>query len=96
MLLFRGKEANARSFVKALSWRTLGSIDTFVLSYFFSGNASIAGKIAGTEVITKILLYFFHERVWAQIGWGFRRREEPASVAEISPAGPGASEDEPR
>ncbi len=72
MFLFKGKEANARSLIKAVSWRTLGSIDTFVLGLIFThGDSHIAGKIAGTEVITKILLYFVHERVWAQISWGF-------------------------
>jgi uncharacterized membrane protein len=70
MILFRGKEASSRSFVKAVSWRALGSIDTFVLSYLFTQSGKAAGAIASTEVVTKILLYFAHERVWAQIGWG--------------------------
>ncbi|EQB01732.1 DUF2061 domain-containing protein [Sphingobium baderi] len=70
MLLFRGKESNPRSLVKAISWRTLGSIDTFFLGLLFTQNMKAAGAIASTEVITKILLYYFHERAWAQIGWG--------------------------
>ena len=65
MFLFRGVESHPRSLVKAVSWRTVGSIDTFVLGLFFTGgNAKIAGSIAGTEVITKILLFYFHERLW--------------------------------
>lgn len=70
MLLFRGKESNPRSLLKAISWRALGSIDTFVLGLIFTQNLKAAGAIASTEVITKIALYFAHERVWAQIGWG--------------------------
>lgn len=70
MLLFRGKESNPRSLVKAISWRTLGSIDTFLLGLFFTHDLKAAGSIASTEVITKIALYFFHERMWAQVGWG--------------------------
>lgn len=70
MLLFNGKESNPRSFLKAISWRTLGSIDTFILGLLFTSNIKAAGAIASTEVITKIGLYYFHERVWAQVSWG--------------------------
>lgn len=91
MFLFKGKEANARSFVKAVSWRTLGSIDTFVLGLVFThGNMGVAGKIAGTEVVTKILLYFFHERVWAQIRWGFRP-SPPQTLPAATPVAPDAT-----
>ena len=41
MLLFRGREAHSRSLLKAMSWRALGSIDTFLLSYLFT--ASVKG-----------------------------------------------------
>ncbi|WP_284053724.1 DUF2061 domain-containing protein [Stakelama marina] len=63
-------ESHPRSMVKAVSWRILGSIDTFVLSWLFSGNPTIAVSIAGTEVFTKILLFYFHERIWALVHWG--------------------------
>lgn len=80
MFLFRGHESHARSFVKAASWRALGSIDTFLLSWFFTSSVKAAGAIASTEVITKILLYYFHERVWSSIRWGATRgQEDPAA-----------------
>ncbi|HZC57860.1 MAG TPA: DUF2061 domain-containing protein [Xanthobacteraceae bacterium] len=69
---FRGFEAHARSFAKAVSWRTLASIDTFVISLIITGRLVVAGSIAGTEVITKVALYYFHERIWAVIRWGRR------------------------
>ncbi|MBA4354230.1 MAG: hypothetical protein C0409_06015 [Novosphingobium sp.] len=80
MILFHGHEAHARSVVKAISWRTLGSIDTFVLSWLFTGSAKAAGAIAGTEVITKIGLYYFHERIWSSVRWGTRRPAEPETA----------------
>ena len=70
MFLFRGRESHPRSFVKAVSWRALGSIDTFVLSLLWTSSAKTAVSIAGTEVVTKILLYYFHERLWAVVPWG--------------------------
>ncbi|KQU47466.1 hypothetical protein ASG67_14560 [Sphingomonas sp. Leaf339] len=72
MFLFNGLESHPRSFVKAVSWRTVGSIDTFILGMIFSGDAKIAGSIAGTEVITKIALFYFHERAWSLVHWGRR------------------------
>ena len=80
MFLFRGQESHARSFVKAASWRLLGSIDTFLLSWLFTSNAKAAGAIASTEVLTKIFLYYGHERVWSSIKWGSRREVEDPAV----------------
>jgi uncharacterized membrane protein len=62
-----------RSFVKGVSWRALGSFDTFIISWFITGQVHLGAAIAGTEIITKIGLYYFHERVWAHVKWGLRR-----------------------
>lgn len=83
-----------RSVAKAISWRTIGTLDTFFLSYLMityvgpyfglehtqSEAATAASYIAITEVITKLFIYFFHERAWAKVQWGTlvvdgRRRE---------------------
>jgi uncharacterized membrane protein len=83
MFLFRGHEAHSRSLVKAASWRLLGSIDTFLLSWFFTGSPKAAGAIAVTEVVTKMALYYCHERVWSSIHWGVQRAPAQPAVAEI-------------
>ena len=70
MFLFRGREAHSRSFAKAVSWRVTGTIDTFLISAIVTGKATTAGLIAATEVLTKIVLFYFHERIWAVIPWG--------------------------
>ena len=69
---FSGAETHARSVLKAVSWRTLGTLDTFAISWFMTGKVVIAGSIAGLEIITKIAWYYFHERAWAAISWGRR------------------------
>ena len=46
MFLFSGHEEHRRSLVKAISWRALGSIDTFLLSWLFTGSPKAAGAIA--------------------------------------------------
>jgi len=68
----RGAETHTRSVLKAVSWRTLGTLDTFAISWFMTGKVVIAGSIAGLEIITKIAWYYLHERIWAAISWGRR------------------------
>ena len=46
------------------------SIDTFIISFFVTGKISLAGTIAAVEVMTKIVIYYLHERAWAAIPWG--------------------------
>ena len=50
----------------------IGTLDTFAISWFFTGRVEIAGSIAGLEIVTKIAWYYLHERVWAAVPWGRR------------------------
>jgi len=63
-------ENRYRSLVKAISWRVTGSADTFVVSYLITGKPGIALSISGVEVITKMVLYYFHERTWNKLKFG--------------------------
>jgi uncharacterized membrane protein len=63
-------ENNKRSIAKAVSWRITGTLDTFLISWLITGEALLATGIALTEIITKIFLYWFHERVWNRVQWG--------------------------
>jgi uncharacterized membrane protein len=65
----RPHASRRRSVAKALTWRTLGSLDTFAVSYFLTGQAQLGVFIASAEVLTKMALYYFHERAWARIHW---------------------------
>jgi sulfate adenylyltransferase subunit 1 (EFTu-like GTPase family)/uncharacterized membrane protein len=65
-------ETHARSLAKAVSWRATGSVDTFLVAFVISGSPKLAGSVAVTEIVTKILIYYLHERVWALIPWGKR------------------------
>jgi len=58
------EESRFRSVVKAISWRTIGTIDTMILSLFVTGNPYFALKIGFTEIFTKIFFYYLHERIW--------------------------------
>lgn len=59
-----------RSLAKAVSWRVTGTIDTFLIAWLITGQALIASGIAFTEIMTKIVLFWGHERVWNRVAWG--------------------------
>ena len=57
-----------RHIAKTISWRILGTLDTFILSWVLTGSVKIGAAIGGAEVLIKTILYFIHERVWARFG----------------------------
>ena len=63
-------ERPVRSIAKAISWRVIGTLDTLFVSYLLTGEVAIAASIASIDFVTKMFLYFFHERMWNKIGWG--------------------------
>ncbi|NVJ52219.1 MAG: DUF2061 domain-containing protein [Campylobacteraceae bacterium] len=64
-----------RSVVKSVSWRTVGTLDTIIISYFVTGNLTMAASIGSIELVTKMVLYYFHERAWNKIPFG--KTKEP-------------------
>ncbi len=63
-------EKPMRSIVKSISWRMVGTMDTIIISYLVTGTLAMAFSIGAVELVTKMLLYFFHERLWNSIKWG--------------------------
>jgi len=53
-----------RHIAKAITWRMLGTLDTVLIGWFFTGSLVIGAAIGGAEVITKTFLYYMHERAW--------------------------------
>ena len=64
------KENHKRSILKALSWRALGSIFTVIVVFAFTGKGALAFSVGGIELFAKFALYYFHERIWANVKWG--------------------------
>ena len=59
-----------RSIVKTISWRTVGTIDTIIISWIVIGDINFAVTIGGVELFTKMALYFLHERAWNKSNFG--------------------------
>ena len=53
-----------RHIAKTISWRVIGTLDTIILSGIVTGSWELGLTIGGIEVLTKMILYFFHERIW--------------------------------
>lgn len=53
-----------RHILKTISWRIVGTIDTIILTWVITGSWKVGLSIGGIEVITKMILYFLHERIW--------------------------------
>jgi uncharacterized membrane protein len=64
MILPNKFKSHAKSILKSITWRIIGTIDTILISYFITGKFKLAVSIGAIELITKILLYYLHERIW--------------------------------
>jgi uncharacterized membrane protein len=78
-----GHPTAKRSLLKTIVWRVIATTDTFILAYFFASAsgaceehaAELAASIAGFEVLTKMILYYLHERGWSRVDWGLEDME---------------------
>ena len=59
-----------RSLLKTISWRLAATLTTTILVYIFTGKAALSLGIGSLEAISKMVLYYFHERLWENISWG--------------------------
>jgi uncharacterized membrane protein len=75
-IVLRMADKHYRSLIKGVSWRITGSIDTLIISFFITGKLKLALGIMSVEFFTKVLLYYFHERVWEKLSFG---RVKPAA-----------------
>jgi uncharacterized membrane protein len=75
-------DSNTRSIAKAVSYRLLGSISTALIVFAFSGNAKVSLGVGALDVVTKLALYYLHERVWNHIPFG-REKAPPQPDYEI-------------
>ena len=57
-------KSRLRHILKSFTSRFIASLDTFVLSYLISSNFKISISISSIEFISKLILYYFHERFW--------------------------------
>lgn len=65
-----GHANRTRSLVKTLSWRIIATSDTILIARLITGSWTVGFGIASIEVVTKMALYYLHERGWSALDWG--------------------------
>ncbi len=65
-----------RHLFKAITWRMIGTLDTLFLGWIISGSFRVGAAIGGAEVITKMVLYYMHERLWYRVPFGVKRVDD--------------------
>ena len=69
-----------RSSLKAVSWRTTGTMDTIVISSLVTRKMKLAVSIGFIELFTKVCLYYAHERIWNRISLSRVKPEEDYTI----------------
>jgi uncharacterized membrane protein len=59
-----------RSMAKAVSWRIVATMVTMLLVFAFTGSLVVSSSVGLTELVSKIVIYYLHERVWNFVGFG--------------------------
>ena len=68
------KDSNKRHIIKTFSWRGIGTIDTLFFGWLITGSPLTGLKIGGAETVSKMILYFGHEKLWYKINYGLDKR----------------------
>jgi len=61
---------------KAISWRIVATCTTIILVLILTGNLVISTGVGALELLSKIVIYYIHERIWNRLNFG---REVPTS-----------------
>lgn len=73
--------AKKRHILKTISWRVIGTLDTMILSWIITGNWKFGLAIGGVELLTKMVLYYFHERVWYKFSkYGLKNKNNESNT----------------
>jgi adenylylsulfate kinase len=65
-------ETHVRSVAKALTWRVVGTLATSALVFVFTRRIALSLTVGGLEFLSKIGLFWMHERAWDRIRIGRR------------------------
>ena len=68
------KESRFRSILKSLTWRVTATLTTMAIARIITGDMETALKIGGIEVVLKMCIYYFHERIWQLVPRGTIRK----------------------
>jgi len=84
-------DSKARSVTKAITWRIFALFTTVLLAFCVTFEISVALTVGILDSLTKMVLYYFHERAWNSTRWGRLNSvpELPEDEAASGPIGEG-------
>ena len=59
-------DPHTKSAMKTLTWRVLASTDTLIIAWVLTGSLKLAWSLMSVEIVTKMFLYYAHERAWSR------------------------------
>ena len=65
-----------RHITKAITWRVLASLVTFTITFIATGNIEIGIGVGVFDMVIKLVLYYFHERLWYNVNWGIKHKRK--------------------
>ena len=74
-------EDRTRSIIKAVSWRIFATLTTIIIVFIFTRQWVLSLSVGFFEVTSKLILYYFHERIWNRINWG-KNKKMPVKFSE--------------
>ena len=63
-------ERHIRSIAKAISWRLIATVVTFLTAWALTGTVEIAAKIGLLDTAIKLVAFYSHERTWNKLNFG--------------------------
>ncbi len=76
-------DSNKRHIIKTFSWRGIGTLDTIFFSFLITGNPFTGVKIGLAETVSKMLLYYVHEKLWYKINYGLNEQIKAKRIEKI-------------
>lgn len=67
-----------RHIAKSITWRIVGTLDTMIVAWIVTGNPLTGLKVGGFEILTKMTLYYLHERAWYRSKFGINENKKPS------------------
>ncbi|MFA6097554.1 MAG: DUF2061 domain-containing protein [Candidatus Paceibacterota bacterium] len=63
-------ETKTRSWVKSIAWRIIGIFLLGYITYLVTGNSEQTTTITVLFHGIRVIMYYYHERLWLKINWG--------------------------
>jgi len=80
MMNEKARLSKKRHLLKTITWRIVGTTDTVLIGWLISGDPVVGLSIGGIEVVTKMILYYLHERLWYRSSFGVEKEQASESL----------------